>query len=156
MHKLLIDILTERIQLALSTEEKLSYFQNELRGLAEDLGRTVNVHVAHRVEDTRESVEVLSHRVEDNHKEVMRTLERNGRLPSFQHTSSRSFQTIVPPPPTETFTGRYEYLRAIEASFQFPKTSVELGRQRRYVLYGTGGMGKTQVALKFLDENRER
>ena len=111
--------------------------------IAENLARIVNVHVAHRVED--------------NHHEVTEVLERiDGKTPSSQPPSSTSFQSIIPPPPTDMFTGRGEYLQKIKDNFGLPKTSVEMRTQRKFVLYGTGGIGKTQLALKFLDENREQ
>ena len=65
---------------------------------------------------------------------------------------SKGLKVVTLPLPTNYFTGRDEYLRTIEANFGLPQTSIELGRQRRFVLYGTGGMGKTQLALKFLEK----
>ena len=65
---------------------------------------------------------------------------------------SKGLKVVTLPLPTDYFTGRDEYLRTIEANFGLPQTSIELGRQRRFVLYGTGGMGKTQLALKFLEK----
>ena len=44
----------------------------------------------------------------------------------------------------------------MKAAFDLPHSSVDLKRQRVFVLHGTGGMGKTQLALKFVDENSER
>ena len=103
----------------------------------------MNVHVAHRVED--------------NHHEVMEVLGRiDGKTASSQPPSSTSFQSIIPPPPTDMFTGRSDYLQKMKDTFGLPKTSVEMRTQRKFVLYGTGGIGKTQLALKFLDENREQ
>ena len=60
------------------------------------------------------------------------------------------------PLPVKSFIGRDEYLKIIEDSFKFPKTSFELQDQRRFVLYGTGGMGKTQLALKFLHKHNDK
>jgi hypothetical protein len=36
--------------------------------------------------------------------------------------------------------------------FTSSPTSVESAKQRRFVLYGIGGGGKTQIALKFVKE----
>ena len=68
----------------------------------------------------------------------------------------RGVKVVTLPPPTDYFTGRHEYLSTMEADFVFPKTSAELRRQRRLVLYGTGGMGKTQLALKFLNQHSDQ
>ena len=73
-----------------------------------------------------------------------------------KHSTVQGLKIVMLPLPTDHFTGRDEYLRTIEASFDFPKTSAKLRRQRRFVLYGTGGMGKTQLALKFLDKHSDK
>ena len=57
---------------------------------------------------------------------------------------------------TEFFSGRSKDLNVIATAFELPKTSVELRRRRIFVLHGTGGMGKTQIALKFVHEYLER
>ena len=62
----------------------------------------------------------------------------------------------APPNTSPIFTGREGYLTEMKEKFEFPKTSVELGKQRRFILYGTGGVGKTQLALKFSALNRGR
>ena len=63
---------------------------------------------------------------------------------------------INPPLPTEIFSGREKDLKQMEESFELPKTSMELKKQRRFILYGVGGIGKTQLALKFIDQNEDR
>ena len=63
---------------------------------------------------------------------------------------------VTPPLPTEIFLGRENDLKHMESCFEFPNTSVELRRQRKFVLYGVGGIGKTQIALKFIAQNKER
>ena len=63
---------------------------------------------------------------------------------------------INPPLPTEIFSGREKDLKQMEQSFEFPKTSMELKKQCRFILYGVGGIGKTQLALKFIDQNEDR
>ena len=77
------------------------------------------------------------------------------RIPD-QRSLPQGKKMVTPPLPAEYFTGRDEYLGTMEDNFELPKTSVELRRQRRFVLYGTGGMGKTQLALKFLDVYGDR
>ena len=68
----------------------------------------------------------------------------------------RGIKVVILPSPIDYFTGRHEYLSTMEAGFVFPKTSAELRKQRRFVLYGTGGMGKTQLALKFLSQHSDQ
>ena len=63
---------------------------------------------------------------------------------------------INPPLPTELFSGREKDLKQMEESFDFSKTSMELKKQCRFVLYGVGGIGKTQLALKFIDQNEDK
>ena len=133
-------------------------YHSQLKDLAKKLDRIVNVHVAHRLEDNHNEVmEVLTHRLEDNHIEIMEAFGKIGeRSTSSQPSSTVLFQSIIPPPPADIFTGREDYLKLMKDSFKKPKTSVEMAIQRIFVLYGIGGIGKTQLALKFLDENRER
>lgn len=52
------------------------------------------------------------------------------------------------------FTGRVEILRKIEEHFvdQGPGQHT----RREFLLYGTGGAGKTQIALKFAENNNKR
>lgn len=57
------------------------------------------------------------------------------------------------PQSSPRFTGRVEELTRLEHSF-FGKQATH--RQRRAVLYGLGGSGKTQVALRFAEKYIER
>lgn len=99
----------------------------------------------------------VARRLEDNHDEVMEAFRKMDEHSIHSRSSSFSmFQSIIPPPPADFFTGREDYLEHIEENFKIPKTSVEMGMQRRFVLYGIGGIGKTQVALKFVAKNRKR
>ena len=81
------------------------------------------------------------------------TLQKEDFKPDHPKKRVRS---LLPPPPTEILTGREKELQYLGTNFMPHQTSVTQGRQRRFVLYGLGGMGKTQTALKFLHDNRER
>jgi hypothetical protein len=50
------------------------------------------------------------------------------------------------------FTGRNDILIQLHKCFTPQPTSVESAQQRRFVLYGLGGGGKTQIAFKFVKE----
>ena len=128
---------------AFSGQGTLDDHRDRLKDIAKKLDHLVNIHVVRRLED--------------NHDEVMEALRKMDEHSAHSQSSSFSmFQSIVPPPPADFFTGREDYLTSMENNFEIPKTSVEMGVQRRFVLYGIGGIGKTQVALKFVDKNRER
>ena len=58
------------------------------------------------------------------------------------------------PNPSMLFTGRQDYLDKLEAYFS-PRGPGYHSR-REFLLYGIGGAGKTQLALKFAEENRGR
>ncbi|PFH45077.1 hypothetical protein AMATHDRAFT_10063 [Amanita thiersii Skay4041] len=47
------------------------------------------------------------------------------------------------------FTGREEYLEKLRSHFNNPSVST---KRRLYLLYGLGGIGKTQICLKFKEE----
>ncbi|KAJ7713122.1 hypothetical protein B0H16DRAFT_1702608 [Mycena metata] len=53
------------------------------------------------------------------------------------------------PPPSRIFQGRQAILDKMHQFFD-----TESGNQHIYVLYGLGGAGKTQIALKFIEESR--
>lgn len=152
----------DRKLFALRNEERLSSYQRHLKDLEEKLDRIMIVHVAQRLGDTGEE---LNHRLDDkgNHNsrsttEEIENVENDSSIieSKTQSSPSATIQPITPPPPVNMFTGREDYLKSIEDCFGLPKTSVEMGVQRRFVLYGMGGIGKTQIALKFLDRNRGR
>ncbi|KAJ7714856.1 P-loop containing nucleoside triphosphate hydrolase protein [Mycena metata] len=54
------------------------------------------------------------------------------------------------PPPSRIFCGRGDILEKMQNFFSDP------GSQHIYVLYGLGGAGKTQIALKFINKSSSR
>ncbi|KAJ6511147.1 hypothetical protein C8R45DRAFT_401896 [Mycena sanguinolenta] len=65
------------------------------------------------------------------------------------HASSAVVQAINHcPPPSQIFHGRKTILDSMHQFF-----AQDTRKQKRYVLYGLGGAGKTQIALKFIQES---
>ncbi|KAJ6447411.1 hypothetical protein C8R45DRAFT_1137601, partial [Mycena sanguinolenta] len=68
------------------------------------------------------------------------------------HTSSAVVQASQAinhcPPPSKIFHGRRATLDDLHQFF-----ADDTGKQKIYVLYGLGGAGKTQIALKFIQES---
>jgi hypothetical protein len=60
---------------------------------------------------------------------------------------------VVPHAASEHFTGRNEIRERLSGALLSCRTSKT---QQRFVLYGLGGSGKTQICLKFAEDNRER
>ncbi|KAF7345874.1 FabD/lysophospholipase-like protein [Mycena venus] len=60
--------------------------------------------------------------------------------------SKAALALVKCPPPSHIFQGRQDILEKMEEYF-----SKNPGQRQIYVLYGLGGSGKTQIALKFLD-----
>jgi RecA-family ATPase len=54
------------------------------------------------------------------------------------------------PPPSRNFLGRQMILDKMHQYF-----NQNLGKQHVHVLYGLGGAGKTQIALKFIEESSQ-
>lgn len=62
----------------------------------------------------------------------------------------------VPYNVSSVFTGRDNILQRLHDTC-IPSQEQALNRQqKRYVLYGLGGSGKTQICLKFAEESREK
>ena len=129
-------------------EEQLQNYHSQLKELIRKLDSIVNVHTAHRLEEVVEAIGRLDSKVTD------RGPSSVSSAPSM--SSASSFQPIIPPLPTDIFTGRNDYLKILGEGFELSGTTVRAEKQRIFVLHGSGGMGKTQLALKFADLHRER
>jgi hypothetical protein len=71
------------------------------------------------------------------------------RVDDIPKTISLPYKPMTPS--SANFTGRRDYLVKLGAYF-----SVELDeplRRKSFLLYGMGGIGKTQICLKFTEEN---
>ena len=61
----------------------------------------------------------------------------------------------VPRNPSSVFTGREEIGKRLQ-SHCLPSNTLNLQQQqKRFVIHGLGGLGKTQVCLKFAEDHRE-
>ena len=90
------------------------------------------------------------------HKEVKEIKQIISSPDSLHQARCNQLVLINPPLPTEIFSGREKDLKQMEESFELPKTSMELKKQCRFILYDVGGIGKTQLALKFINQNEDR
>ncbi|KAL9024099.1 MAG: hypothetical protein Q9196_006760 [Gyalolechia fulgens] len=62
----------------------------------------------------------------------------------------------IPRDPSPVFTGREEIGKLLEARCLPSSVPENQRQQRRFVIYGLGGSGKTQVCLKFAEDHREK
>jgi Cdc6-like AAA superfamily ATPase len=58
---------------------------------------------------------------------------------------------LLSPNPSALFTGRKEIIDKLKNHFG-SRVLGEPTAQRRFLLYGMGGIGKTQISLKFIEE----
>jgi len=65
----------------------------------------------------------------------------------------RNKHYLVPHNVSAVFTGRNDVCKQL---YENCVSSRPFKTQTRFVLYGLGGSGKTQVSLKFAQDNRER
>ncbi|KAK5635715.1 hypothetical protein RRF57_011427 [Xylaria bambusicola] len=87
-------------------------------------------------------------------------------LRELETTISNAVQLIAPPPVNKyfktpqavssIFTGRESLLRELRHCFIQPLGPLHNQSQRRFVVHGLSGSGKTQFCCKFAEENRER
>ena len=59
------------------------------------------------------------------------------------------------PNPSTRFTGRTEVIAKLKRHF-FTDTDVAVQKRKFFLLYGMGGIGKTQICLKFIEEMSDR
>jgi Holliday junction resolvasome RuvABC ATP-dependent DNA helicase subunit len=59
---------------------------------------------------------------------------------------------VIPlmPKPSNRFTGRTEVIAKLEKHFSNANSSAQ--KRKIFLLYGMGGIGKTQICLKFVEE----
>jgi hypothetical protein len=87
---------------------------------------------------------------DQTYKALIRSIKR------IQHGSEVEVKNefyVVPHAASEHFTGRNEIRERLSGALLSCRTSKT---QQRFVLYGLGGSGKTQICLKFAEDNRER
>ena len=78
---------------------------------------------------------------------------------ALNHTKSRARHNKyfeVPRSVSSIFTGREDICRDLQERCLPSHPPSAQKTQRRYVLYGLGGSGKTQICLKFAQDHRER
>jgi Holliday junction resolvasome RuvABC ATP-dependent DNA helicase subunit len=59
------------------------------------------------------------------------------------------------PNPSTRFTGRTEVIAKLKSHF-FTNTNDAVQKRKFFLLYGMGGIGKTQICLKFVEEMSDR
>ena len=71
-------------------------------------------------------------------------------------TTFRNKHYRVPYTASNIFTGRKDVSQRLEKSFLSKSAKINSPVQKRFVLYGLGGQGKTQFCLKFIQDYRQR
>ena len=64
---------------------------------------------------------------------------------------------VIPlmPNPSPRFTGRTEVITKLKQHF-YTNTNDDAVQRKIFLLYGMGGIGKTQICLKFVEEMYDR
>jgi hypothetical protein len=130
----------------LTAGEKMKWTDSRETMRAEDLsycllgiiGVSMNIRYGDGADKTRER---LLHKI----------AKRKGEAVPSEFSVPFSLQGI---PATEHFVPRKLEMQRI--SEFFAATSTQSAQQRTFVVYGTGGMGKTQLCAKFAKTNAER
>ena len=60
---------------------------------------------------------------------------------------------VMPLPASQMFTGREDYLEKLRNYFSPTDNSQH---QKQFLLHGMGGVGKTQICLKFVEESADK
>lgn len=61
----------------------------------------------------------------------------------------------IPQPVSSIFTGRQRHLEELQRIFVAPLSPCLSHMQKRFVIHGIGGSGKTQFVCKFSQNNRD-
>ena len=69
-------------------------------------------------------------------------------------SATTALTTLVPP--STLFTGQEDVLRKMNDHFSPSAASLKSKQQHIFVLCGMGGAGKTQIALKFIQQNADQ
>ena len=84
---------------------------------------------------------------------------RNHNKPfTYRNEGARKIQNKyyrIPHNVSNIYTGRDDFTQGLREKMLVSTPSLGVRRQRRFVLYGLGGSGKTQFCLKFVQENRD-
>jgi hypothetical protein len=93
---------------------------------------------------------------DDTFEKVYKRVKRMRNNPNHNNIlSSYNKYFEVPHSLSPVFTGRDKDLQRLATSLAARKPSEEQD-QRRFVLFGLGGSGKTQICLNYLQKHRER
>ncbi|KAJ6500261.1 hypothetical protein DFH09DRAFT_1203257 [Mycena vulgaris] len=126
----------------------------EPRGISDHFKELMNLS------STAEQISSLNARIEELKSNflVAAAIDNNLNLQQFMaeirpNISSTQFTHSISkcPPPSRIFHGRQAILDQMHQFF-----TPALGKQHIFLLYGLGGAGKTQIALKFIEECRSR
>ena len=73
------------------------------------------------------------------------------------HGNGTTSDGVIPlmPNPSTRFTGRTEVITKLTKHF-FTNTNDAVQKRKLFLLYGMGGIGKTQICLKFVEEMSDR
>jgi DNA replication protein DnaC len=72
---------------------------------------------------------------------------------NLKNISSPKIEYKPRTPSSANFTGRRDYLAKLR--YYFTVKPDEPLRRKSFLLYGMGGIGKTQICLKFTEENSD-
>jgi hypothetical protein len=88
--------------------------------------------------DNSQEVVGFKHQIHDNIFNIFTSTDNTALppLPPLKHSST-------------LFTGRDDYLQSLRDYFS---SSIK-GQRKSFLLYGLGGIGKTQICLNFVEEN---
>ncbi|KAJ7914784.1 putative kinesin [Mycena leptocephala] len=131
---------------ARSITDKIAGYQRRIQAKCETLKLTSIVDIDFKVAEIQTAILDMQADVHDMRFQVD---EIHAAVISSNFSSVQTSQSIRNcPPPSRNFLGRQIILDKMHQYF-----NQNLGKQHVHVLYGLGGAGKTQIALKFIEES---
>ncbi|MCJ1315274.1 hypothetical protein MMC15_000591 [Xylographa vitiligo] len=125
--------------------ESFSELSNKIQDLGADLQSAVN--------SLQTSIELSAEKT--TRKVILKLVDALRSAQKIVPLASLNEHFYAPQTVSSIFTGRKDDLDTLKRCFQTPTSPKELQTQKRFVVYGLPGSGKTQFCCKFASDNKQ-
>lgn len=109
------------------------------------------VEVPHNVSIRRQTIKLC---VLSNYPKLFNAAQKSAEAVLSLASGNKHFD--IPQTVSSIFTGREAQLEELNTTFFAPSSTVQSRNQKRFVIYGVAGSGKTQFCCKFAQDYRKQ